>query len=385
MKRFGCWLDCLMMLFSASFALAEETDDEEDVKVTKEDEALDAIDESIYEITGKVYPEPKLSDFNASSPAIYTARLDPDRSIYAVPELDLDRRVARGSDYSQKVDVLYVGLQWVIIRRGKDIGYVKRAWLPKETIVPVDPVNTPPFNAQKHAYTAVTATTCHVRKTMDPYSGDGNDGNNWVILNPGTKITIWQFYDGWAMVNYMRSYGYIDPNELTDLKPVSPTDEPLYDDCPIAAYTSYYKMDQTERNISRIHNIKVGCEYISIVVKPGEEFNANKVMGPYNRGKGYEQAPVLVQGSSTPGYGGGTCQVASTLYNVVVQLPKLRVTYRRPHGNDGASYLPIHCDAAVGNAKLNFRFVNEYDFPIRIEACSSDDGALSIRIYKAEE
>ena len=34
------------------------------------------------------------------------------------------------------------------------------------------------------------------------------------------------------MVNYMREYGYIDPNELTNLKPVSPTDEELYEGLP---------------------------------------------------------------------------------------------------------------------------------------------------------
>ena len=44
--------------------------------------------------------------------------------------------------------------------------------------------------------------------------------------------------------------------------------------------------------------------------------------------------------------------------------------------------LPIHCDAAVGTDDLNFRFQNMYDFPIRIDASSQSDGALTIRIYK---
>ena len=184
------------------------------------------------------------------------------------------------------------------------------------------------------------------------------------------------------MVNYMREYGYIDPNELTDLKPVSPTDEELYEDCPIAAYTSYYKMVQTKNNISRIHNIKVGCELVSIVIQPGETFDGNEVMGPYGKKRGYQEAIVLVDGKDVLGYGGGTCQVSSTLYNAVLQLPGLRVDKRHAHGGNGAVYLPIHCDAAVGTKNLNFRFTNMYDFPIRIEACTSDDGALSMRIYK---
>ena len=105
-------------------------------------------------------------------------------------------------------------------------------------------------------------------------------------------------------------------------------------------------------------------------------------MGPYNRSKGYEPAPVMIDGKTVPGYGGGTCQVSSTLYNVLIQLPKINITYRRPHGGNGASYLPIHCDAAVGAESLNLIFDNGYDFPIRIEGHTSDDGALLMLIYR---
>ena len=393
MKRFLCgWLCICLLITGLCFAMAEEEDDEalgeDNTEVSQQEEEdvkqLDTEDDSIYEVTGKVFPEPTRKDFNASSPAIYTCTLRENYSIFSEMSVDSRRVVGASSYKTRNLDVLYVGLQWMIIRKGKEIGYVKREWVEKESVKPLDPVNTAPFNVQKHAYTAVTAAPCHVRKSMDLNKGDGDDGNNWVILKEGTKITIWQFYEGWAMVNYMRSYGYIDPNELTDLRPVSPTDEELFPDCPIAAYTSYYKMVQSETNINRIHNIKLGCGFISRVVEPGEIFDANKIMGRYNASKGYKQAPVMLDGKTVPGYGGGTCQVASTLYNVLIQMPKLTILYRHPHGGNGASYLPIHCDAAVGNAKLNLRFQNNYDFPIRIEALSNDDGALSIRIYKAD-
>ena len=387
MKRFLCGWLCLCLLLSCVFmAFAEDAEEELTEEEKEEVRKLDEEDDSIYEVTGRVYPEPTLADFDASSPAIYTGRLGGKYSVFAqMDSKEGAKRVSPSNGNGRNVDILYVGLQWLIVRtKDNKIGYVKREWFSLTNIKAVDPVNTPPFNAQKHAYTAVCATTCHVRKTMDPQRGDGDDGNNWVILNPGTNITIWQFYEGWAMVNYMRSYGYIDPNELTDLKPVSPTDEVLYEDCPIAAYTSYYKMVQSETNISRIHNIKMGCGYISVVLQPGQEFNANKLMGPYNPSKKYQQAPVMIDGNTVPGYGGGTCQVSSTLYNVLVQLPKIEIKQRRAHGGNGASYLPIHCDAAVGSNELNLRFVNGYDFAIRIEALSNDDGALSIRIYKAE-
>ena len=92
---------------------------------------------------------------------------------------------------------------------------------------------------------------------------------------------------------------------------------------------------------------------------------------------------MLVDGNSKLGYGGGTCQVSSTLYNTVLQLPGLTVLQRRAHGPSAASYLPHGVDAAVGNDELNFRVRNDYPFPIRFDA-SSQDGALYISIYKAE-
>jgi vancomycin resistance protein YoaR len=121
------------------------------------------------------------------------------------------------------------------------------------------------------------------------------------------------------------------------------------------------------------------------VLQPGETFDANKIMGPYRPSKGYKQAGVLTEGRTKLGYGGGTCQVSSTLYNVLIQLPKIEILKRRPHGGNGASYLPIHCDAAVGNPELNLIFTNRYDFPIRIQGTSNDDGALLMRIYKYHE
>ena len=392
MKRFVCWFLCLVLL-TAGACFAEGADDTDpettgdnslsaadlDELEQEEDEGVTAV-----RVTGKVYPEPTAEDFDINSPAIYTCKIRPDQPIWKIPDEEKNYKnvLVRGNGGYMEADVLYVGLQWMIVRRDKDIGYVQRQWVDKASIEPLDPVNTPAFNVQKHAYTAVTATVCHVRKDMSFNEGAEDDGNNYVILKPGTNITIWKFYDGWAVVNYMREYGYIDPNELTDLKPVSPTDEELYEDCPIAAYTSYYKMIQTENNISRIHNIRRGCELVSIILQPGEQFDGNALMGPYGKSRGYEPAIVLVDGKEVLGYGGGTCQVSSTLYNAVIQLPGLRVDWRRPHGGNGATYLPIHCDAAVGTDALNFKFTNMYDFPIRIEEMSNDDGALTVRIYK---
>ena len=388
MKRFVCILLVLGLLLNGlCFALAEDAEEEvefsEEELAEMEEEQEEAAGGSETVVQGEVYHEKTLADFDMDSPALYTGKMRSDFGGSIWSEKDTSDKNNRLLECKGKtVDILYVGLRWMIVRRENVIGYVKREYIAKSDIETVDPANTPPFNVQKHTYIAKTATTCHVRKSMVPSTKKGDDGNNWVILKPGTEISIWKFYKGWAMVNYMREYGYIDPNELTDLIPVSPTDDELFPDSPIAAYTSYYKMSQTETNLNRIHNIKTGCKYISRVLEPGQQFNANKIMGPYNAGKGYRKAGVLTEGRTQLGYGGGTCQVSSTLYNVLIQLPGIRIDHRRPHGGNGASYLPIHCDAAVGNSELNLIFTNTYNFPIRIVGTSNDDGALLMRIYR---
>ena len=343
--------------------------------------------------TGRVYEEKTKEDFDQNSPALYLARFSNVFNYSIFSENDIKSKKLAWDLQSVPVEVLYVGLVWVIVRYQGLIGYVKREYLAKE-MTTVDPVHTAPFNVQKHQYIATVARECYVRKSMskEPLV-EKEYSTYWVKLNPGTMISIWQFMDGWAVVNYMRSYGYIDPNDLKDLIPVSPTEEPLSKESPIAAYTSYYTMkhllpgaskETKELNLNRIWNIGHGAEKITKtgLLQPGDEFNGNKKnIGPYRE---YKQAIGLVDGKAVRSSGGGTCQVSSTLYNILIQLPGLTILKRRPHGYGGASYLPIHCDAAVGNDSLNLIFRNDYDFPIRLEGHSSGDGALLMLAYRAD-
>ena len=371
-----------LMLTALPLALAEESGVEaaeaelsqEELDELKSMDEADDEDEAII-VVGETYQEMNREDFNASSPALYTCHIMANSSTYT--QRDTESRRVKSYGTTVTADVLYVGSNWAIVRRDGDIGYIKRQRI--YDVTPVDPVNTPPYGVQKSIYIATAADVCEVRKSMS------DDDESWVVLNPGTMLSIWQIQDGWAIVPYWRTYGYINLNDLTDLIPVSPTDEPLRDDSPIAAYTSYYTMVQTDINKGRIINISVACNRLTRVMQPGEELNFNADVGPYKKSLGYQPAYVLVDGKSVPGYGGGTCQVSSTLYNALLQLPGIEVLQRRPHGPGGAKYLPHGVDAAVGNTNLNLRFRNNYDFPIRVEGHTSDDGALLMVIYKVSE
>ena len=336
--------------------------------------ALDAVEDVTEEAIGPVWEEPTLADFPPDAPAVYNCKVLEDSSLFAERSLESARLLRKAG--GQKAEVLFVGSEWAIVRVDGVTGYILRRRI--YSVKPVDPVHTPPYGVQKNAYIARTASACPVRRAMS------GEAEAFVILEAGTLISVWRLQEGWAIVPYWHTYGYIDARLLTELIPVSPTDAPLRGDTPIAAYTSYYSMKQNRSNLNRINNIAVACRRMSRTLAPGEELDFNRDVGPYNAATGYRKAPVLSNGETVPGYGGGTCQASSTLYNAMLQLPGVEVPQRRPHGPYGASYLPHGMDAAVGNDEQNLRLRNGYAFPLRIEAFSVGDGALTVCVYAGE-
>ena len=397
MKRVLAWLLALMLILAAlPAAMAEEAaapaegaenaeaagDDEEAAgELTEQQlaeiEDLDKIDddEPVY-VSGPVYHEMDRSEVNNNTPVLYRARVKDNSSLYT--ERNVESAKVTRINNGRTVDVYSITPNWCVAGYDGKIGYIKRERFMDRDVEAVDPVNTPPYGVLKSSYLATTATQAHVRKSMT------DQDDSWVVLNPGTRLSLWKIQDGWGIVIYMRNYGYIDMRELTDLIPVAPTDAAIRADMPIAAFTSFYKMTDTETNHSRIINISVACERLTRVMQPGDDLNFNKQVGPYRKTLGYQPAPVLSNGKTTIGYGGGTCQVSSTLYNALKQLPGITILQRRPHGPSGASYLPHGMDAAVGNDSLNLRFRNDYPFPIRVVGESKGDGALLMIVYRAD-
>jgi len=279
----------------------------------------------------------------------------------------------------EEITVYAVYPTYVLADYNGNVGYVIRTWV-DENMTPIDPVNTPPYGTTPSQYVATCTEPCPVYSAPDTSSEVGD-----IVIGQGSKIAILEFVDGFAKILYWRSYGYVEATKLTDLVVVSQTDNPMSPDTPIAAFASYFEYNTgAEGNEGRCLNIIRSCELMTRTMQPGEVLDFNANIGPYKKSNGYHAAPVLIDGGSQLGYGGGTCQSSSTLYNAVRQLEGITVLYRRPHGPGCAKYLPMHQDAAVGSSQLNFIFRNDYDFPIRIEAFSLGEGSLCISVYRGE-
>lgn len=146
----------------------------------------------------------------------------------------------------------------------------------------------------------------------------------------------------------------------------------------IGTYETTFSRGYVNRNI----NLKVGCEYINgTVVEPGEEFSMAEGLKEQTYENGYRNAAVYVNGKTEDGMGGGVCQISTTVYNAVIRA-ELEVTERFNHSLP-VSYVPLGLDAAIAEGYKDFKFVNDTDYPVYIEAYI-DDNRLIANIYGYE-
>lgn len=304
---------------------------------------------------------------------LYTGVATKNISLRAAPSSDAQRLSAL--DEGERMGIVSYDTQYLhVVSERHGTGYILRQYC--TDITTIDPQTTLPYGAVVHHFAATVLSDTAVYKEMDA------GGEAYCPITAGSRISFWYMEDGWAFTPYWRELGYVPMDKLTDLIPVSPTVDYAQSGDILSVFTSFYSTSDSELNQGRMVNIDVACEYISHVMQPGEVWSFNNVAGPYKKARGYQAAPVLIDGTTVPGYGGGTCQVSTTLYNTLLQLPDfMAITRRRPHGPGGAKYVPHGVDAAVGNESLDLEFRNDFGFPVRVDA-SAQDGALYIAVVK---
>lgn len=133
---------------------------------------------------------------------------------------------------------------------------------------------------------------------------------------------------------------------------------------------------------ARYTNVKVASGNINgKVLMPGESASASTMMKKRTAANGYKKAPQYVDGRSEDAYGGGVCQVSSTLYNALLDA-ELQIDERHPHSML-ISYLKPSKDAAIADGAKDLRFTNNTENPIYIEAYCSNR-KLTFNIYGVE-
>ncbi len=110
---------------------------------------------------------------------------------------------------------------------------------------------------------------------------------------------------------------------------------------------------------NRRHNIKVGSDTLhGLLIAPGEEFSLIKALGNIDGKAGYRTELVIKGDKTIPEYGGGLCQVATTLFRSALS-SGLPITMRQNHSYRVSYYEPAGMDAAVYDPRPDVRFIND--------------------------
>lgn len=119
---------------------------------------------------------------------------------------------------------------------------------------------------------------------------------------------------------------------------------------------------------ARYSNIELACTTLNdTIVKAGDTFSLWNTLGCPTKEKGYQKAKAFTSdGKVKKSYGGGICQVSTTIYNAVLKIDELEVKERHEHSRD-VVYIKDGKDAAVSYKSADLKFKNTLDYDIKLK------------------
>lgn len=119
---------------------------------------------------------------------------------------------------------------------------------------------------------------------------------------------------------------------------------------------------------NRIHNINVGAQTLNgLLISPGEDFSLITALGEIDGEHGYKQELVIKGNKTTPEYGGGLCQIGTTVFRAALSTG-LPITERRNHSYRVSYYEPAGMDATIYDPKPDLRFMNDTGHYVLIQS-----------------
>jgi len=107
---------------------------------------------------------------------------------------------------------------------------------------------------------------------------------------------------------------------------------------------------------ARIHNIKTAVAiYDGLLIEPGQEFSFNEILGEVDAGTGYKAELVIKGDKLIPEYGGGVCQVSTTMFRSAINAG-LPIIERKSHSLSVRYYTPQGFDATIYPGVVDLKF-----------------------------
>lgn len=151
---------------------------------------------------------------------------------------------------------------------------------------------------------------------------------------------------------------------------------------------------------NKVRNLQLATAHVDgLLLRPGESFSFNRIIGNCTRRRGYVEGMRLSHGAVVPGVGGGICQLANLLHWMVLH-SELTVTERSEHSvdpfPDNGRVLPwgVGCSIVYNYVDLQFRndtdttyqlLVNVGDAYLEGELRALDRPSTSFHVYAEHE
>lgn len=163
----------------------------------------------------------------------------------------------------------------------------------------------------------------------------------------------------------------------------------------ISSFTTEYRNtglaewseEKRQTTLNRAYNVEKAAGLINgSVVQPGRVWSYNDTVGDRNEKNGWKRANEITGGERyVLGWGGGVCQVSTTLYGALLRA-NLHIVERRKHSIP-ADYVPYGLDATVDTDHIDLRFENDTDYPLyifaytNVKAGASRKSEITVLIY----
>ena len=129
----------------------------------------------------------------------------------------------------------------------------------------------------------------------------------------------------------------------------------------------------------RLNNVQLVARLIDgTLIKPGETFSFNGTTGERTAERGFQEAPVIINGELQNGIGGGVCQVSTTVFNAAFE-GGLPINARANHALY-ISHYPLGRDATVNYPDLDLRFSNDTGHWLLLRTFAGA-GSLTVNLY----
>ena len=145
-----------------------------------------------------------------------------------------------------------------------------------------------------------------------------------------------------------------------------------------------FNTDYSSSSAARKNNVANGVGFINgTILYPGDEFSVLNTITPFSAENGYMLAGSYENGTTVETYGGGICQVSTTLYGACREA-ELGIVTRSCHSMI-VTYVPPSQDAAIAESGgKDFQIKNNKNYPIYIEGYC-DGSKAYFNIYGKEE